>query len=276
MTSPFTFRRLKAFKKGLQDNRSAFQAGLIEGNGWIFSKMKSGTTQLCNVLAFYRNAQHGDGVFDFSDLARFGVVRLAENDPSAVGKSIAFASQTSERVYFQTHNFHQARPAHLILQSRNVLDYCVSSFFFHYQNRKSTSGTNVDKALKNILSQYIACHKGQIRAAQNAGNVHTFYYEDTREAELQAFEKLIQALDGVIDTPALKFALDAASPAKLKAYETRIGHAAVAAKGTFKKPHFVRSGAVGEGQEFFNEAQREFIFETCASQQVPTDGRLDL
>nr|CRH05278.1 protein of unknown function [Candidatus Magnetococcus massalia] len=64
------------------------------------------------------------------------------------------------------------------------------------------------------------------------------------------------------------------STAKLEAFEKESGHAAVARKGTFRKSHFIRSGKVGEGNEFFTDKQKNFIEHHLVEEGVSLDGSL--
>lgn len=255
--------------------RETIYKSLLTENGWIFSQPKSGTTEFCNVLAFYRAIKHDTSDYGFQNLADFGVVRSAHSAFTDVGKSIRYASISGDTVFFQTHDFYDVHANVAIFQTRNIFDQAVSAYFFTYKNKIGKSGVKVDYVLTKIISRYIDTHLLQKKAASKAGTAIALHYEDTRQDPLGTLTKVVKQLDTTFSSTALQLAIEAAAPEKLKLHEKQQGHAAVAPKGSHSVPHFIRSGKVGEGKEFFNDNQIQFITDKCAERGVNIDGRLE-
>jgi len=254
--------------------REDIYQSLLNGNGWIFSQTKSGTTEFCHVLAFYRAIKHEVSNYDFESLPDFGVVRSAHNKFHDIGRAIRYASTYGGTVFFQTHEFAEVYPKIAILQTRNVFDHAVSAYFFKFKNKINKSDIAVDDVLDIIVSRYIDTYLLQRKAASNAELAIALHYEDTRKDPFVTLSKVMEQLDTSFDPRALQLAIKAAAPEKLKYYEKKQGHAVVAPKGSYSKPHFIRSGEVGEGRRFFSDKQIQLIEEKCSKKGVDPDGRL--
>ena len=263
--------------------RDRVYAFLINGNGWVFSQQKSGTHKFENVLAFYRAAKCGYGEFDFSEKSRFGVFEFIgkDLDLDAVRRYRMYASaqrspyNNADVAFFETHRYISARPKILILLSRNVLDYSVSYYFYGYKNRANMAHLSVDQVLGEIVDYYIDCHLGQVKAAQNADSVYAVYYEDMMDNDFTAYSRVLREIDCEYSEDALRVAIEQASPEKLVAYERKEGRP-LTHNNSFTASHFIRSGKVGEGREFFTAQQIEYIEKKCADAGVPTNGRFTL
>lgn len=201
-------------------------------------------------------------------------MRNASNDLRGIGQALKFSSEYGEPTYFQTHKRVIARPKALILQTRNVFDYCVSSYFFHYKNRIRRKDVDVDDVLPRIVERFVKTHLDQKRAAENADSSYILRYEDIQKDTFGEYAKVLRAIDEDFSEIALWTAIEKSSSENLVQFEKRVGHAAVAKRGTFAQQSFIRSGKIGEGQDFFSKLQLSFIQNICDRSAVPTNGNI--
>ncbi|WP_281982785.1 sulfotransferase domain-containing protein [Thalassorhabdomicrobium marinisediminis] len=245
--------------------RPALYEALLNNGHYIFTQQKAGTNYLCNVLAFYNSRLIGTPCNDFDRISEFGVVRGVQKSATRLRHALDFA-QTGHPVYFQSHDFIDVPTKHAIVVSRSVLDYAVSSYHFHYVNfSKRRRQKTVDDALGPIVENYIRRHKGQRQAVRNAARATTVRYEALKQDPHTAFSRVITDIHGRCDTAALSAALEDASVKRVTTGEfERTNNEMVKRAGV----SLIRSGTIGEGQEFFSPEQRNFVFDALASQDI--------
>ncbi len=255
-------RRLRQYF--IETRSDELLSALINDNYWVFSQMKSGTTFLCNSLAFYNALKMGRNDPGFDETAVYGVARNPHEYPREIHGVAQYSRQTGRPWTVQTHCFVPARPSCLIIVTRHVFDYCVSSYHFHYKNRSGREAAWVDGALRDIVDRYIACHHGQSRAREAASESIVCSYEDLMTRPVETLSTVLSKIDIDCDPSLMPEAIRLAGVDRLKQHEAEIGHAVVARQGTFNKAHFVRSGKIGEGREFFSDQQIKYSPIRCA------------
>jgi hypothetical protein len=131
------------------------------------------------------------------------------------------------------------------------LDYAVSSYFFHFRNRHSKQRASVEAALPQIMNRFCRTYHLQAEAAQRSEKTIAIRYEQLMAKPFDSLAYCIEQLYGSLEATALQKAIQMASVDRLNSHERGREAAVVAAEGTFAAAHFVRSGRVGEGAEFF-------------------------
>lgn len=201
--------------------------------------------------------------------------RKVGTDYTCLTGLLEFQKQYCQRVVVHTHgNLSRCKPPLLILTTRNPFDYAVSSYFFHYRNRHSKRNTSVEAALPAIMTRYCRTYHAQLAAAERSDKTIAITYEHLVANPFEVLAYCIEELFGAVETDALTEAIQMASVDRLKSYESERGEAVVAREGTFAGEHFVRSGKVGEGAEFFSDDQRAIIYNYLTKCDVPMDGAL--
>lgn len=127
----------------------------------------------------------------------------------------------------------------------------MSSYFFHFRNRHSKEKTSVEAAPPQIMTCFCRTYHLQAEATHRSEKTIATRYEQLMAKPFDSLAYCIEQLYGSLDATALKKAIQMASVDRLKSHERVRGAAVVAAEGTFAGAHFVRSGRVGEGAEFF-------------------------
>lgn len=253
---------------------SELVSALVEDNFWLLSQMKSGTTFFCNAVAFYHALKLGVPQPSFDDTAAYGVGRNLYDNFGELRGITRFARETGKRWIIQTHESVPARPAQLVLLSRDPLDYCVSSYFFHFKNRKGKENTRVEAALNQIVDKFAALYHQQREEARRNTQVHVLMYEDLMRAPVDEIGRIVFALYGEIDLDLMSSAVQLAGVDRLKSHEKDTGRAIIGQEGAFKAAHFVRSGKIGEGRDFFDGEQIALIEKRLGEAGVPLSGRL--
>lgn len=257
--------------------RNTLYEALIEDGGYIFTQQKTGTNYLCNVVAFYNSQAIGKPCFDFDRIHEHGVIRTVQRDPGKLAQAIAFA-QNGLRPYFQSHEYHRASADHLVLTTRSVPDFAVSSYHFHYINHsRSRRKKTVDQALPFILKSFILRHKNQLDMASRASRVSYLDYSDMITAPIKTFSALIDEMHGEVISRYLDQAVEMASANRLKSQETaRKGGGMTKSSADPSAPSLIRSGKIGEGFEFFSKQQLDTILSSCEAAGInpyrPFDG----
>lgn len=141
---------------------SSIYSNVIDNNVWIFTQPKSGTTLLCNILSNYNAQLLGTTKWEFGDSA-FGVIRSLHRNPANLKMMLGYQRQTQMPLFIQTHRYYNANPSHLILTTRNALDYCKSMYIFAYKNRHAHTGLAIDTVLSTIVKEYCNRHLNQKR-----------------------------------------------------------------------------------------------------------------
>ncbi len=233
---------------------------LLRDGRYIFTQQKTGTNYLCNVLAFYNSQLVGNPSFDFNEIYKFGIVRGVQRQAKKLRFALDFAAQNGH-VYFQSHDFYDVPTKHVIVTSRNVLDFAVSSYHFHYVNFSQSLRTKkVDEVLGLMVSKYIQRHQQQRQAVRNAQTATLVNYDDLKRAPDQTFSRVVDEIYGNVDPHYLATAIEAASVESIKKYETKQPvHQMAAAAGKFRDKSLIRSGRIGEGSNFFSDRQKQSI-----------------
>lgn len=247
---------------------------LADRNGLIFSQIKSGTTYLCHILAFYNALRSGENC-DFDEIARHGVLRTPILDGKKLCDIVAFKSSNPGYMHFvQTHYMLDTAPGLQVLLTRNVLDYCVSALHWKYWSRPTRKTVNVEVALDTIVNRYIQTNRWQGACLRRSDNNIVVDYDDLVQAPYEQSSKIIQSAFGLVDTDLLRQAIKCSQPDRLVAFEKNKGRPVVAPMHNFDKSHFVRSGAIGEGHTYFTDEQKRLIRRKTNNAGVALDGRI--
>lgn len=257
---------------GRADLFSEFRRHIIYDNIWQFSQRKTGTTLLYNTIGFYNALQLGVQNPSFSDMSKYGLARAMHDRFDELEGLSTFSRTTGKRWLVQSHTFIDAAPYHLILQSRNALDYCVSSYFYFYKLRKGFENTHIDRAIGIVLDGYIQTHKAQSLARRKTRASTFVSYEDLKTKPIEALGSVLKNIYDTVDFDVLEAALELSNIDRLKEHELSVGSPLVASKGSMKTNHFVRSGQIGEGEAFFTSKQIDFIRTKLKEADVPLAG----
>lgn len=277
LSSPPIKRRLTAFycsPKGL--NADEINASLADRQVWYMSQVKTGTTFLCNALAFYNAAIHSITDVDFGNIEDGGVGRSPGKNKEVLQGLLRYQRSTGGRLLIHTHHsLLDCRPTVFLCSTRDPFDYAVSSYYFFYKNRHNKTSASVDTALPQIINRFCITHSAQREAAKRCKNVVKVEYNKLVQDKEKVLCAVIDAIYGRCDEAAMRVAIERAAVDKLKQFEAEQGYAQIAAKGSFNKPHFVRSGKIGEGKEFFTRAQIQLIEEKLKAAGIPNNGKFD-
>jgi hypothetical protein len=266
-------------QRSLFDADKVIRAGFAKNNIWLFSQPKSGTTFLCNTVAFYNAACAGITHDDFDDLPRFGVLRsgrarhVIESD--RIADALEFLRRFSpKRLLVHSHQLLEGCQGTVILQSRNPYDFCVSAFHFRYKNRQNREHITVMEALPSLIDGFAAVWSAQKRILATNPEALVVYYEDLVGNPKDTLGRLIEHIYDEFDDRALSQALALTAAENVKRWERKQQRPIlVETKGGFTSPHFIRSGKVGEHREFFSDKELAFIRSVLRDRNVPEDGR---
>lgn len=254
--------------------RSAY----ADSNVWLFSQMKTGTTLICNVLAFYNELRFSLDNVSFNYIYKAGIGRgEIDVNKEALASFIKFSSLDGAKVIVHTHDDLPNVSAPLfIATTRDPLDYAVSGYHYLYKNRVNSRSVHRHVAVRELAEKFCDVWWKQSFAAKRAKNYMFVSYEDLLLDKEAAIGAIISEIYGELCIESLKKAIDLASVEKLKEFESDAGYAIVAAKGALTVAHFVRSGKIGEGKEFFDEVEKEIIFGVLDANNIPRSGALKI
>ena len=248
-------------------------SAVAQANAWLFTQKKSGTTLLCHSLAFYNAIRLEIPSIDFGSIERAGIGRKVGTDYNCLNGLLQFQNEHCCKAVVHTHSdLPRCKAPCLIVTTRDPLDFAVSSYFYFYRNRHARKKTPVEVALPKIMGTYCQTYHAQVEAAQRSENTIAISYEQLITNPFDALAYCIEQLYGSLNAAALQSAIEMASVDQLKIYERKRGAAVVAAEGSFSSAHFVRSGEVGEGAEFFSRDQQSIIYESLQKLHVPATG----
>jgi hypothetical protein len=234
---------------------------LLEGNIWVFTCMKSGTTYLLNAIAAYRSLEFAERDFDFDTIHHYGVIRGLY--PVQLARLIDF-SKNGARVnslLFHTHRRLDARFERAVLLTRNPYDFVVSSYNFHYKRRRGRERIRFEEALPRMLGEYADVHRAQREIIANSNRpVLDVSYEEFLSDPPATFARVLEFLGETVEEERLLQALEMCSVERLKEHEKRNGKAVVAASSYLAR-HFVRSGRIGEYESELGREQLELVDE---------------
>lgn len=238
---------------------AAAQAALIAGNCWLLTLEKSGTTYLCNALAFRNAIELGiEDQVDFDTIHLGGVFRGTTSLVPTLERLAAFSRVNQGLpLTIHTHETVKAEFARAAMLTRNVFDYCVSAYNFLFANRTRAGrqGVAMDDALPDLVGRYVLLLRQQLEIeARRPDDTVFLRYEDLMSAPDATLARLLDHF-GMTSTPdMIARALAAASPAAVKAHEAERGKPIVAGRD-FVGASFIRSGAVGEFRQAMTEGQ---------------------
>ncbi len=282
--SQSTFRRLvwsaldrrfaRRYKAQIRaGDAAASQVALVTDNCWLLTHEKSGTTYLCNALAFRNAIELGiEDRVDFDTIHLGGVFRSTSAVLPTLERVAAFARvNRGLPLTIHTHLPVDARFHRAVMLTRNVFDYCVSAHNFLYKNRdrEGRRGVSLDDAIPDLVGRYCGLLKAQLEIA-NARPADTIFlrYEDLMQDPQGTLTRLLEHFGLFSEPEVIARALAAASVDAVKAHETRRGKPIVA--GTdFSGKSFIRSGATGEFRTALSAAQQDQIRRYVADAGIP-------
>jgi len=232
-------------------------SALIRGNIWLYTQMKSGTTVLCNTLAFYNAKLLGEKDYDFDSIEKQGVYRIVSSYLSFSNYISYVKKYEKGKVFLQTHEYYDSEYDKAILLTRNPYDYFVSSYHFHYKNRasKKKKSISVEKAIPVIIQKYSMTHKMQNKVYKdNPLKCKMVSYEDLMCDKFSVIKDIILFVYDDCYDNILMESLQESDADQLIKYEKKVGQAIVAADD-YNVSHFIRSGKVGEYKDFLTEKQ---------------------
>jgi len=258
---------------------SVVREALAENNIWLFSQVKSGTTFLCNTLAFYNAACAGIEHNDFDDLVRFGVLRAGRKghviEKDRIYDAIEFMRKYDKKLLVHSHNLLSVKHSECILLTRNPFDYCVSSYFYHYKNRDHSAHLSKQKVIPLLINKYALCYHNQKIVADMKKDAYKLTYEDLTTRPLIYVSELIKKIYGKVELDRLKKALELTSVDNLRKWEeVNKKPVLVLENDGFQQKSFVRSGKIGEYKEVFDENEISLIKNLLIENNVPLDGKL--
>ena len=272
LNRPIIYDRVKKFYDS--DNISSINqiiSNCINGNNWLFSQKKTGTTLICNTLAFYNSQKLNLNEYDFNYIHKYGVFRELNEKKKHLTFFMDFLKKGINPL-IQSHKFYNSNPKCLIITTRNIMDYCVSMYYWDFKHRITKKNISVDEALPYILKEFCDRYEYQKKAKKNSKATIIVDYKDLKINRFDTLGKIIKFIYGSVDEKLLNIAIENSSIEKLKTYEKSIGRAAIAEEGTFVFKSFIRSGEVGEGKNFFNSHQVNLIEAELKKRNIPIDG----
>lgn len=255
LKSSAPYKRVHDYFRRATIDRYEFVRGFMVENAWLFSQPKSGTNLVCSTVAFYNAERIGLEGYSFGDRYRLGVLHSSRVNAETIENFNRFRLQSRVPVFIRTHDdIPGAKPRFVVNVTRNVLDNLVSVYHFTWQPR----GVNVDDAIEPMVSDFAAIHMAQRNAAARNENSIFVRYESLKSNPVESFTSVFNLVFGETDQAALTAALAAGTPERFKEWERENGAFVPTATKKLQKS-FIRSGKVGEGSEFFSNAQRERI-----------------
>ena len=136
------------------------------------------------------------------------------------------------------------------------------------------SKVSVEDALPHIVDLFCDSYISQRKMASRTKKVVKLNYEVLISQKKRSLKRIVESLYGSCDDNALINAIERSTINKLKQFETEQGYATHSPQ-TFTAKHFVRSGKIGEGEDFFSNMQIRLINKILNNAGVPTDGSFD-
>ncbi len=230
---------------------------LIKNNNWIYTLPKTGTGYVCNVIAFYNALNKNNHSFNFDNIHEFGVLRGVHSNLENLNNYLNRDSQY--QLFIHSHKYFEAYPENLIITTRSVLDQLVSNYYFSFKNKKNLN-ISVDDALNPLVNAFVDTYNNQKKAIRCSKKIHILRYEDLIINSNLVFAKLFRDLNGTLDQDNLNKAIDSASITNIKKFEKENDKYLYASTDKYSFKSFIRSGKIGEGEEFFTDNQKNYIF----------------
>lgn len=266
MARPFIQRATKNYLSNAQVLK-----GFIDGQGFLLTQPKTGTNFIVNVIAFYNAELIGDRDLTLDDRYSLGIVHGGHivRDSSGITEALKFHRRSQQMMITRFHDdVPGVRPALLIATTRNVLDQFTSLWYYQYETR----GISVDDAIPELVQQYVARNHAQAEIAGRSDKALFVRYEDLIERPEEAFQAIITAAYGNCQMDLLARAIERSSTKNFKEWEAKRGKPAISEELAKTQKSFIRSGKIGEGEEFFSEAQREQIARLMRESGISLDG----
>ena len=265
------FEKLPPVKKAIarKENLQHEVCTALSNNAvWIYTLMKAGTTYTALFLSNYFNYIFGDKQpVDFDTMNKnfcihsfMGKIKQHKIRVADLYKTNYFFSKRlgGYEGMFTTHEeIKGALWQKCICLNRNPLDYIISSYFFHYVNR----GIKLEhprKILQEKIHEFSKVVASQVALKEKHGDkVLIASYEDLTTNSSDVFRKIIGFLDLQFDPDAFDFALKYSSKDSVQKMEKKRGEAIVKPDGAKFSGSFIRSGKIGEWQDYFNDSDVE-------------------
>lgn len=250
--------------QGCSKNFTAHLASILaRDNHLLFSLMKSGTTMVCHAIGFYKALSLGRLDDDFGHMAELGIIRVPSVEDGLRDVQINAAARISQDRIIQTHreqisdsDLEECRSISLL--RRNLFDYCVSSYNFHYLNRVSKTEISLEQALPEMVERYMRVTLAQDRILSEWPNAKLYHYEDLMADPELVLREILKDMFGSVREDWLIQALQKSAEDRLTEHETKICKPLIAGED-FSKRHFIRSGRVDEYKTTFSPAQQDLI-----------------
>lgn len=252
---------------------AAAQVALIRGNCWLLTHEKSGTTYLCNALAFRNAIELGiEDQVDFETIHLGGVFRSTSTLLPTLERVAAFA-RVNRGLPLNIHTHHpvEAKFHRAVMLTRNVFDYCVSAYNFLYKNRMRANrqGILIEDAIPELVGRYCDLLQAQLEIVGARPEDTIFLrYEDLMQDPHTTLGRLLEHFGQSSQPDVIARALAAASVDAVKAHEARSGRSIVAGQD-FSGKSFIRSGATGEYRTALSDSQQEQIRRLLGEQSIP-------
>lgn len=266
MAGPFIKRATKNYLSNVEVLK-----GFIDGQGFLLTQPKTGTNFIVNVIAFYNAELIGDNELTLDDRYSLGIVHGGHivRDSRGITEALKFHRRSQQMMITRFHDeVPGVQPALLIATTRNVLDQFTSLWYYQYETR----GISVDAAIPELVQKYVVRNRAQARIAERSDKALFVRYEDLIERPEQAFEAILTAAYGTCQIEPLRRAIERSSPKNFKEWEAKRGKPAISEELAKTQKSFIRSGKIGEGEEFFSEAQKEQIARLMRESGISLDG----
>lgn len=268
-------RILNFYKIEKNFNENFIYKHFINNNIWFFSQPKSGTTKLCNTIAFYNAEVMNIKNYSFEDIPKLGVGRGLMKNFETIEKLIEFKIKSNLYYLIQSHwPIPDANPKLLIMSTRNVFDQCESAYHFFYKNRIRKNKVLVDDALPLLIEDYSNTYLAQKNIKDQFKSTIIFDYNEIKENIFECTIKILKCLYEEVNEQKLNKAIKNSSLESVSNHEKKYGALKVARESEFLAKSFIRSGEIGQGEKFFSNKQIEYIEKKLKEKNIPTSGNL--
>ena len=252
----------KIERRILFDNSRKLTNALIEGNNWILSHEKSGTTFLCNMIACRNLAFSGNiTAFNMDQIYKGGVFRSVSDASKTVMDLAAFAQSNAFGcpVFVHTHEAFPAEFKKSIMLSRNLFDQLISSYNFLYARRSSRQNVAFNDILEKMVRRYCRLLNFQLETlSARSTDALLIRYEDLMREPVKSYQMIFRFLELQTSDSVIEKCLERTSPAAVKTHESQTGKALVAGSN-YEASSFIRSGEIGEHNAALSTVHKEKI-----------------
>ena len=243
---------------------------------WFFSQMKSGTTYtvifLINYLSLLKKESPSKSQLS-SILPYFHSLenRLLESYSlnSIMDKQKSLFSGNLDSYVLHTHNNFESHSEKTVIITRNPLDYLVSSYFYHYVNRNNSILLN--DCYKQILKLYIEVYEYQENIISDKSKKSLkLVYENLIPNPEFYFKELVNFIGLSYDAKILEEAILLSSKDNVKKIEDQKG-SAIIAPPSYNAKSFIRSGKIGDWQEYMDDKLKNEVINFLNLSGVKTE-----